>query len=140
MFESLFILELIILVSFPSACGLLYSYFKSKKNKKIEKEKPPSIKNWSVNSKITKAFDEGLIKSLEKEKEKRIAIQIEKERLLNNDYIYDKIKSAVSKNEFQFTMVTDNNEITKDAINLIPGMKAYIDKFSNLTVTFPNRE
>lgn len=140
MFESLFILDLIILVSFSSACGLLYSYFKSKKNKKIEKEKPPSIKNWSVNSKITKAFDEGLIESLEKEKEKRIAIQIEKERLLNNDFIYDKIKSAVSKNEFQFTMVTDNNEITKDAINLIPGMKAYIDKFSKLTVTFPNRE
>ena len=49
-------------------------------------------------------------------------------------------KNAVSENKFHFIMCTNNDEVTRDAINLIPGMKAFIDKFSKLTVTFPNRE
>lgn len=93
-----------------------------------------------VNPKIAEAFNEGLIKNLEKEIEKEKLIQVEKERLLKDDYIYEKIKNAVSENRFHFVMCTNNDEITRDAINLIPGMKAFIDKFGKLTVTFPNRE
>lgn len=93
-----------------------------------------------VNPKIEEAFSEGVLESLEKEEHRKKLIQAEKERLLKDDYIYEKIKNAVSENKFHFVMYTNNDEITRDAINLIPGMKAFIDKFSKLTVTFPNRE
>lgn len=94
----------------------------------------------SINPKIDEALEKG-----SKERHNNLlkysnAVQIEKEFLLKDDYIYDKIKNAVSKNEYHFVMCTDNDEIRRDAINLIPGMKAYIDQLGKLTVTFPNRE
>lgn len=95
---------------------------------------------YPVNPKIEDAFNEGFFEKLEKEEQRKKLIQAEKERLLKDDYIYEKIKNAVSENKFHFVMCTNNDEITRDAINLIPGMKAFIDKFSKLTVTFPNRE
>lgn len=94
----------------------------------------------SVNPKIEEALTKGLLESLEKEEQRKKLIQAEKERLLKDDYIYKKIKNAVSENKFHFVTCTNDDEITRDAINLIPGMKAFIDKFSKLTVTFPNRE
>ena len=95
---------------------------------------------YPVNPKIEEALNKGLLESLEKEEQRKKLIQAEKERLLKDDYIYEKIKNAVSENKFHFIMCTNNDEVTRDAINLIPGMKAFIDKFSKLTVTFPNRE
>jgi len=95
---------------------------------------------YPVNPKIEEALSKGLLESLEKEEQRKKLVQAEKERLLKDDYIYEKIKNAVSENRFHFVMCTNNDEITRDAINLIPGMKAFIDKFSKLTVTFPNRE
>lgn len=97
------------------------------------------IKN-SINPKIDEALEKG-----SKERHNNLlkysnAVQIEKERLLKDDYIYEKIKDAVSKNEYYFIMCPDNNEITRDAINLIPGIKARINDFSKLAVTFPNKE
>lgn len=108
----------------------------------INKNVNPSIIKTEtlVNSKIEEALNKGLLENLEKEEQRKKLIQAEKERLLKDDYIYEKIKNAVSENKFHFVMCTNNDEITRDAINLIPGMKAFIDKFSKLTVTFPNRE
>jgi hypothetical protein len=94
----------------------------------------------SVNPKIEEALEKGSEERHENLLKYSKLVQAEKERLLKDDYIYDKIKNAVSENRFHFVMSTNNNEITRDAINLIPGMKAFIDKFSKLTVTFPNRE
>ena len=99
-----------------------------------------SESKYPVNPKIEEALTKGLLESLEKEEQRKKLIKAEKERLLKDDYIYEKIKNAVSENRFHFVMCTNNDEITRDAINLIPGMKAFIDKFSKLTVTFPNRE
>ena len=95
---------------------------------------------YPVNPKIEDALTKGLLESLEKEEQRKKLIRAEKERLLKDDYIYEKIKNAVSENKFHFIMCTNNDEITRDAINLIPRMKAFIDKFSKLAINFPNRE
>jgi hypothetical protein len=94
----------------------------------------------SVNPKITEALTKGLFERLEKEKEREKLVQVEKETLLKDDYIYEKIKNTVSENEDYFIMYSDDNEITRDAINLIPGMKACGNNYGNLFITFPNRE
>lgn len=93
-----------------------------------------------INPKITEALEKGLKKRHDNLVKYSNLIQVEKERLLKDDYIYEKIKNAVSKNEYYFIMCTDDNEITKDAINMIPGMKAVINTFNKVCVTFPNKK
>jgi hypothetical protein len=94
----------------------------------------------SVNPKITEALEKGLKEYYDNSLKYSNSVQAEKERLLEDDYIYEKIKNAISENEDYFIMCSDNNEITRDAINLIPGMKACGNNYGNLFITFPNRD
>lgn len=91
-----------------------------------------------MNEKITNAINEGNELYHYNLKIKSDLIKSEKERLLENDYIYKKVRDAVANNKNYFEMYNDTLEITKDAINEIEGMKAIIT-YGHLRVYFPNK-